>query len=91
VATAKRDLKAGEVLDGEGGYTVVGKLTPAKASLELGCLPLGLAHAVKLVRPVAAGQPVRWADVIVDDSLGAVKARREMEQMFGAAAQIAVA
>ena len=44
VATAKRDLKAGEVLDGEGGYTVVGKLTPAKASLELGCLPLGLAH-----------------------------------------------
>ncbi|MGE3928509.1 MAG: NAD(P)H-dependent oxidoreductase, partial [Lautropia sp.] len=29
VATAKRDLKAGEVLDGEGGFRVYGKLMPA--------------------------------------------------------------
>ena len=58
VATAKRDLKAGEVLDGEGGYTGWGKLLPAAQSRALGGLPLGLAHDVKLTRPVAQGQCV---------------------------------
>ncbi|MEL6197266.1 MAG: Gfo/Idh/MocA family oxidoreductase, partial [Pseudomonadota bacterium] len=56
VATAKRDLKAGEVLDGEGGYTVWGKLYPAQRSLELGGLPIGLAHGVRLSNDIAAGQ-----------------------------------
>ena len=52
-ATAKRDLKAGELLDGEGGYTVWGKLMPAPDSLALGALPMGLAHGVRLIRDVA--------------------------------------
>src|SRR3954466_170874 len=47
VATAKRDLQPGEVLDGEGGYTVWGKLLPADKSVAMGGLPLGLAHDVK--------------------------------------------
>jgi predicted homoserine dehydrogenase-like protein len=55
VATAKRDLLPGELLDGEGGYTVWGKLLPAATSLRLGALPLGLAHGIKLLRPVKAG------------------------------------
>lgn len=54
IATAKRDLQPGEMLDGEGGYTVFGKLFPAKRSLVLGSLPLGLAHHLKVVRPVQA-------------------------------------
>jgi predicted homoserine dehydrogenase-like protein len=83
VAVAKRELKAGEILDGEGGYTVVGKLMPAADSLNLGGLPLGLAHGVKLRNPVAAGRPLCWTDVVVDESLLAVKVRREMEQEFG--------
>jgi predicted homoserine dehydrogenase-like protein len=87
VATAKRALKPGELLDGEGGYTVVGKLTPAQDSLAQGCLPLGLAHGWKLLKPVAAGQPVRWSDVAVDGNVNAVKLRREMEQAFGEAAR----
>ncbi len=91
VATAKRDLKAGETLDGEGGYTVVGKLMPAKASMEIGALSLGLAHGVKLLKPVAAGQPVRWVDVAVDESSNAVKLRREMERLFRPAAEPALA
>ena len=81
VALAKRALKAGEMLDGEGGYTVLGKLMPARDSLAQGALPLGLAHNVKLVKPVAAGGTVRWSDVAIDDSF-AVRARREMEQVF---------
>jgi predicted homoserine dehydrogenase-like protein len=82
IASAKRALKAGEVLDGEGGYTVVGKLMPAQESLRIGALPLGLAHGVKLRNAVAAGQPVRWIDVQVDDANPAVRLRREMETMF---------
>jgi predicted homoserine dehydrogenase-like protein len=82
VATAKRDLKAGEILDGEGGYTVVGKLQPAADSLRLGALPLGLAHGVKLLNAVAAGQAVRWSDVQVDAASEAVRFRREMEREF---------
>jgi predicted homoserine dehydrogenase-like protein len=79
VATAKKDLKPGEILDGEGGYTVVGKLMPAEASLAQGCLPLGLAHGWKMLRPVAAGKPLSWSDVAVDENVPAVKLRREME------------
>ena len=83
VATAKKDLRVGEILDGEGGYTVVGRLMPAEASLAQSCLPLGLAHGWKLLRPVAAGQPLGWSDVAVDANVAAVKLRREMEQSFG--------
>ncbi|MEY3793828.1 MAG: hypothetical protein RLZZ521_1156 [Pseudomonadota bacterium] len=79
VATAKRDLKPGELLDGEGGYTVWGKLLPASTSKKMGCLPLGLAHGVKLVRPVAKGQSLSWDDVEMDTTTHAYKIRREME------------
>jgi predicted homoserine dehydrogenase-like protein len=82
VATAKRDLKAGEVLDGEGGHTVYGKLMPAAASLAAAALPIGLAHGVKLTRGVVAGATVGWADVAADATDAAVALRREMESLF---------
>jgi predicted homoserine dehydrogenase-like protein len=83
VATAKRDLKTGEMLDGEGGFCVWGKQTPAEASLERELLPLGLAHNVKLKRDIAEGQPLRWSDVAYDANDSAVRVRREMEAAFG--------
>ena len=82
VATAKRDLAAGETLDGEGGFTVYGKLLPARASLERRALPIGLAHGVALKRAMRAGEVVRWDDVEIDPSLDAVRARRAMEARF---------
>jgi predicted homoserine dehydrogenase-like protein len=82
VATAKRPLAAGEVLDGEGGFTVYGKLLPARDSLAAGGLPLGLAHGVRLVRDVARHAPVRWTDVAFDPDEPAVRLRREMENAF---------
>ena len=82
VAIAKKNLSANEILDGEGGYTVVGKLMSAADSLAQDCLPLGLAHGWKLLKPVAAGKVVRWSDVAVDASSTAVKLRREMEKSF---------
>ncbi len=82
VATAKRDLAPGDLLDGEGGYTVWGKLLPAATSMQLGGLPLGLAHDVKVVRPVRKGQSLSWADVAVDTGTRAWQIRQEMEAMF---------
>lgn len=83
VATAKKNLKAGEMLDGEGGFCVWGKQTPAEVSLDRGLLPLGLAHNVKLKHDIAKGAAVRWADVDYDATDIAVKVRREMEAAFG--------
>lgn len=83
VATAKRDLAAGETLDGEGGFAVWGKLMPAADSLRLGALPIGLAHHVKLRNAVKAGTPLRWSDVIIDETSEPVRVRREMEKVFG--------
>jgi predicted homoserine dehydrogenase-like protein len=80
VTVAKRSLTAGEMLDGEGGYCVYAKLVPAARSLKLGALPIGLAHHVKLVRNVAAGDFVTAADVALDDNSQAVRIRREMEK-----------
>ena len=81
VAVAKRDLAAGEMLDGEGGYTVWGRLMPAAASLAAGALPIGLAHCIRLNRPHAAGEIIGWDSVEIDETRVDVALRREMEAM----------
>ncbi len=63
VAIAKRDLEAGETLDGEGGFTVCGALVPASRSLRDRLLPMGLARGAVLRRAVGAGRPVSRDDV----------------------------
>ena len=80
VSTAKRDLRAGEMLDGEGGGCVWGKLLPAHASLKIGGLPIGLANHVKLLRDVSMGQCVTWDDVLIDRTDAAYRYRRAMEE-----------
>jgi predicted homoserine dehydrogenase-like protein len=84
VSTAKRDLRAGEMLDGEGGACVWGKLMTAAESLRRGGLPIGLANRVALVRDVPAGEPVSWDDVRMDTADEAYKYRRAMEAAFAA-------
>ncbi|KAF4539196.1 SAF domain-containing protein [Lasiodiplodia theobromae] len=81
VATAKRDLKTGETLDGEGGFTVYGKLMNAADSIQMQGLPIGLAHGFVLQSDVKKGQALSWKDVKYDETQ-AVKVRREMEAMF---------
>src|SRR5215467_7702484 len=83
VATAKKNMNAGEMLDGEGGFCVWGKQTPAARSVAQGFLPLGLAQKVKLRRDVAEGEMLKWSDVDYDPNDAAVKIRREMEAAFG--------
>jgi len=82
VATAKRPLKKGEILDGEGGFCVWGRQTPANVSLAAEFYPLGLAQNVKLHRDIAEGERLKWSDVEYDPRDPAVQVRREMEAAF---------
>lgn len=78
VAVAKRALKAGEVLDGEGGFTVWGRAMPAEESRAAAALPIGLAHGVALTRDIPVGTVLTLADVRLDETAEGVKARRAM-------------
>ncbi len=82
VATAKRDLKVGEKLDGEGGFMVYGKLTTARDSLAIEGLPIGLAHGIVLKRDVKKDQGLSWQDVEYSDKAQAVSVRKQMEALF---------
>ncbi|KAF2093829.1 SAF domain-containing protein [Rhizodiscina lignyota] len=82
VATAKRDLKAGEVLDGEGGFMVYGKLMPAENSLAIQGLPIGLAHGIRLKRDIKKGEGLSWEDVEYSEKAQVVAVRKEMEEVF---------
>jgi len=86
VATSKRHLQAGEVLDGEGGSTVWGKLYPAERSLAIGGLPIGLAHQIMLKNDIKKGDAVTWDDVNLNNLPShishAVDVRRAMESEF---------
>ncbi len=83
MTVAKRTLRAGEVLDGEGGYTVWAKAVPSRRSLAEDCLPIGLAHGVRLKRDVAQGELVRKADVTVDETSEVMRLRAESEDLVG--------
>jgi predicted homoserine dehydrogenase-like protein len=78
VATAKRDLAAGERLDGEGGACVWGKLMPAATAAAERCLPIGLAHDLTLTRAVAAGASLTEADVAMPAADEVMTLRREL-------------
>jgi len=73
VAVAKRDLKAGGILDGEGGYTVAGQLRPASITVANNCLPLGLTGGLQMLRDVNADEMLKFSDVKFDASISAFK------------------
>ena len=75
-------MQPGEMLDGEGGYAVWANAIPATRSLELGALPIGLAHNVKLKRAMKKDQIVSFADVELVKDLDVVAVRHEMEDRF---------
>jgi predicted homoserine dehydrogenase-like protein len=82
VAVAKRPLRQGEILDGEGGFCVWGQQLPAADSLVLNTLPLGLAADVRMRRNIDTGVILTFDDVEVDNADDLVRARREMEKHF---------
>ena len=81
-AVAKRDLAVGETLDGEGGYTVWGKIMPAQASIAAQALPIGLASDVKLTAPIKQGQVVTQKDIVANTDTQAWQVRNAMLSNF---------
>ncbi len=77
VAVAKRDLRCGEVLDGEGGFCVWGKLLPARRSAEIAALPIGMAHGIALKDDVSQGEvlTLRHVDSAGDDEIAGLRQR----------------
>ncbi|MCO6384814.1 NAD(P)H-dependent oxidoreductase [Oceanicola sp. 502str15] len=85
VATAKGNFQAGEFLDGEGGFKVWAKAIPATESAALNALPIGLAHHVKLKRPVSRDQVVSLDDVDIVDDLDIHALRDEQRRLLSPA------
>jgi predicted homoserine dehydrogenase-like protein len=82
VAVAKRDINVGDILDGEGGYTVWGRLMPAAASVAAQALPIGLASNIALTRPVKQDQVITMDDVSADTTNLAWQIRHKMQEHF---------
>lgn len=82
VAVAKRDLDGGENLDGEGGYTVWGRLMTASDSRDADAVPIGLAHGIKLKHPLPKDAVICWSDVEAPTDSVSYRTRREMERVF---------
>ena len=81
VSVAKGDLKAGTVLDGEGGYHVYGRVIPARLSVRNRCLPLGFSGGKRLLRDIRAGEVIPYEAVEYDADCLTMRIRRELEQM----------
>jgi predicted homoserine dehydrogenase-like protein len=82
---AKRDLRAGETIDGEGGEHVYGVLGPAVPPVDGQHLPMGLARGARLRRDVAAGAPVALANVELGATGAAVALYGELTRELRAA------
>jgi predicted homoserine dehydrogenase-like protein len=63
VATAKKDLPAGETIDGFGGYMIYGLAENADIAQAENLLPIGLAEDTRLRRDVPKDQVLTYADV----------------------------
>jgi predicted homoserine dehydrogenase-like protein len=79
VTIAKRDLKAGDTLDGIGGFNQYGELDTAANAR--GLLPIGLADNVRLTRDVKKGEPIPEDAVELNESTLLVKLWREQQKM----------
>jgi predicted homoserine dehydrogenase-like protein len=82
VAVAKRDIQVGEILDGEGGYTVWGRLMPSAASVAAKALPIGLASDVTVTQPIKQGQVITTDDISADTTAQAWQVRNKMLKQF---------
>ena len=82
VSVSKRNLKKGEKLDGEGGFTVWGKLIPASTSLNLQALPIGLANDMYLKNDIDKDKILTWNDVEFDTNNEIIRYRHQMENKF---------
>jgi predicted homoserine dehydrogenase-like protein len=82
VCATRRALRAGEIIDGEGGYAAYGTCIPAERARERRLIPMGLAHGLRLTRDVPADHPIGEDDVAFDTDSFLWRLRREQDALF---------
>lgn len=82
VATAKIDLKAGQIIDGIGGYMTYGLAENSPVVNQNNLLPMGLAEGCRLKRDVPKDQVLCMDDVIVPQGRLSDKLRAEQNAYF---------
>jgi len=83
IAVAKKDLKAGDMLDGIGGFTVYGTFEKADVAKQLGAVPLGLINKnTKLLKDVKKGELVTYDMIELDQNSLIVQLRKLQDRFF---------
>jgi len=82
LSVAKRDLKAGEVLDGIGGFSCYGTIDNADVVTRDNLVPIGLAQDCRLTRAIVRDQPITWDDVVRPEGRLADQLRAEQDAHF---------
>jgi predicted homoserine dehydrogenase-like protein len=82
ITVAKRALRAGEVLDGIGGFTCYGVLENSDVCLAENLLPMGLSERCRLKCDILQDQPITYSDVIVPHDRLADRLRDEQNTYF---------
>lgn len=83
VTVAKKDLKAGEYLDGIGGYTIYGVIDTYENARKENALPIGLVNKnVVLKKDVKKGETITYDAVELDESSLILQLRRMQEKLI---------
>ena len=83
IAVAKKDMKAGEMLDGIGGYTIRGTFMAASEADRQNALPMGLVDKkTQLVHDKKAGEVITYDDVVLNNDNLIVQLRKLQDELF---------
>lgn len=83
ITVAKCDLRAGEMLDGIGGFTCYGVLENSDVCQAENLLPMGLSEECSLSRDIKKDQVITYADVKLPPGRLCDKLRAEQDAYFG--------
>ncbi len=81
ITLAKRDLKAGEILDGVGGFTCYGVIDNADVVKKNNLLPMGLTEGIRLKRNISKDSVLTYDDIEIPASVP-FKLRKEQNDFF---------
>ncbi len=90
LTVAKGNLKAGDLLDGVGGFATYGQIDKADVIASQKLLPMGLSGGCRLVRDVSRDDTITYADVLVPENRLCDRLRAEQVARFGGATNDAV-
>lgn len=82
MAIAKKDLHAGDVLDGIGGFACYTLIENYDVARKMDALPMGVSEGCRLKRSVAKDEVVKYADVELPQGRLCDKLRKEQDAYF---------